>query len=221
MPAAPSSKNSTLVVVLATAVLMLISGVGGFLAFRDSSSSTSGGGVELGPLAGGGGNVGTTTTAVAPGSSVVATSAAPAGYLLDTPAYTIKFPVAPSATDTPTAWNGVPVPGTQWALADAGYTLYASTFDYSAAAAVAGFDVQQVLDSVVVSRAPEGSTVVANESITVGTDMGRRAQIQAADHAVVLTAVFHGTTLAVVQVDVAAGDPPVAYTTAVASLIWK
>ena len=145
----------------------------------------------------------------------------PAGFVLDTPAFTVVFPVAPSATDAPTAWNGVPVPGTQWALADAGYTLYASTYDYGGVVGTAGFDIQQLLDSVVVSRATEGSTVVANESITIGTDMARRAQIQASDHAVVLTAVFHGTILAVVQADVAAGDAPVAYTTAVASLTWK
>lgn len=209
MPQPTSSRTSSMLVVLVTIVLMLISGAGGYLALRESNSSNE---AELGPLAT---RPRRTTTTV--GGSV--TTEVATVFVLDAPAFTVTLPTAPSASDNPTTWNGTPVAGTRWVVEAP--NLVVTAYDYSQAATVGGFDVQQVLDSIVVGRAVEGSTVVANESITIGVDMGRRARIEAADYVVLLTAVFHGTTLAVVEAQLPVGGASPEYDTAVASLVWK
>jgi hypothetical protein len=99
--------------------------------------------------------------------------------------------------------------------------LEVTAHDYSQVMAAGGADVQILFDTLVAAQSGGGATITVNESITIGTDLARRATITLAGTTTYLTLVWRGSVLTSIAAYTPAAQPPAAYTAAVASLVWK
>lgn len=213
--------NSQLLLVLGAGVLMLASGAGAYLVVRSpeaSSSATSPAATASTPTGDTveGGNTGSTT----PGG--VTSVPQIVGFTLDAPLFSLVLPSLPEETQESSTSGAATVAATRWTLATDTDRLVVYTADYSQVVAAGGFDVQKLFDSILAAGASvAGATMPTNESITIGTDLARRAAITVGGSWTYLTLIWHGNTLLAIVSETPAAEAPTAYTTAIDSLVWK
>lgn len=218
--AAPTRSTSLLHVLLA-GVLMLACGVGAYLVVRDPQPEASFRPVEIQTPGEGSTAPGSQTTDPTVGSSDVTTPDDP-GYTLDVALFSLVLPGLPEEAQESSTSGAATVPATRWTYASDVERLVVYTADYAQVVATGTLDTQLLFDSIVNAGASvAGATMPTNESITIGTDLARRATINTNGTWTYLTLVWHGTNLLAIVAESAADQPPAAYTAAVESLVWK
>jgi hypothetical protein len=226
--AGTTRSSSTLLLVIGTGVLMLACGALAYVVVRDSPS---GSGASIAAPNTGDGQSPQSTTAGGAGSgstvpgdttSAVTTAPATVGYTLDAPTFSVVLPALPEETQETSSTGSATVPATRWTVDTDPDRIVVYSADYSQVVAAGGFDVQALFDSIVAAGGSvAGATVPTNESITIGTDLGRRAVINTSGKWTYITLLWHGSGLLAIVADTTADQPPAVYTTAVESLVWK
>lgn len=213
--------NSQLLLVLGAGVLMLASGAGAYLVVRSPESGSNANpptatvSTPTGDTVAGGGTASTTPGAATTVPEIV-------GFTLDAPSFSLVLPSLPEESQESSTSGAATVPATRWTLATGTDRLVVYTADYSQVVAAGGFDVQKLFDSILAAGASvAGATMPTNESITIGTDLARRAAINVGGAWTYLTLIWHGNTLLVIVAETTAAEAPTAYTTAIDSLVWK
>ena len=213
--------TSKLVLVLGTGVLMIACGAGAYLVVR--TPDTGGGFTPVGaveqPSSSTSPEDGTVpATTPLDGATTVPTTA---GFTLDTTMFSVVLPSAPDETALSGSFGSATVPATRWTVLLPAERLEVTAHDYSQVMAAGGADVQILFDTLVAAQSAGGASITANESITIGTDLARRATITLGGTTTYLTLVWRGSVLTSIAAYTPAAQPPAAYTAAVDSLVWK
>ncbi len=218
--AAPSRSTSQLPLVLLAGVLMLACGVGAYLVVRDPAPESGFTPVAI-ATPGEGTEPGSENTGSTVGGGEVTTPENP-GYTLDAALFSLVLPGLPEEAQESSTSGAATIPATRWTYATDVERLVVYTADYAQVVATGALDTQLLFDSIVNAGASvAGATMPTNESITIGTDLARRATINTNGTWTYLTLVWHGTNLLAIVAESAADQPPAAYTAAVESLVWK